>query len=80
MRDKYDLSACVDCAVALANGEYPEDAEARAEVERGLKEWDSHGFDLFVAEGGSDFSKGGCEVCGSRLHGARMNVAALRRF
>lgn len=32
----FQLWACVDCLFAIANGDYPEDPERRAEVEAGL--------------------------------------------
>ncbi len=69
-----DLMACVDCGLYLANGDL-DDADPSWSPENMTDEYDN------LVNGDSDkdeeFSWRPCEICGSRLGGARMHCAAL---
>lgn len=74
----YELDACVDCMLAIANGA---DEETPRDTIAGLEAWSAHGVHLISgsAEGDDDlgFCHGHifpCDICESRLGGDRFRV------
>ncbi len=69
-----DLMACVDCGLFLANGEI-EGCDPSWAPENMTDEWDNpcNG----DSEKDDEFSWRACDLCGSRLGGARMHCVAL---
>jgi hypothetical protein len=77
-----NLSACVDCLFAIANGDLPEDEEAKAAVIAGLdREWEA-GWE-WVYDCPEDcegwFSWTPCSVCRRPLGGERHPVVLMQR-
>jgi len=78
------LWVCSDCAMALANGEYPDDANASKAITEGeIRErpyhWALDGDRDGEPEGAStrDFSWSQCDCCRSRLGGDRTRAALI---
>jgi len=69
-----DFSVCVDCIMAIANGETPEDAETAAAVRHGIE---NAGGEIVCGSGESYFSWRACDCCGSRLGGDRLDCTLL---
>lgn len=75
-----DLWLCVDCLMVACNGdESGIDSEARrAAVAAGLERLGTHlvpDFDSDTGEGIEEFSRRGCDCCGSRLAGGMHRAA-----
>lgn len=74
------LAVCVDCIMALANGEYPEDAARRDAIIDAETRYHDEGFAILAGGDETDtFSWSPCELCGSSLGGSRHEAAAVRR-
>lgn len=77
-----DLSACVDCLMVIANGEYPEDEERRDAIVAGEKREYEAGW-IWAYDCPEDcegwFSMSPCDICRSPLGGDRHPVALIRR-
>lgn len=76
----YDLEACTDCVMFLANGEEPDDNPDNWSADNIEANWPSATYQLAV--GGNEtteeyFSWRACGCCGSRLGGNRYPVVAL---
>jgi hypothetical protein len=75
----YELSACVDCLMLVANGDVPDDRpELDSEIDAYLQlKPNQH----LVCSGGDseddEFSWSRCECCGSSLGGSRHQLAVL---
>lgn len=76
----YDLEACQDCILFIANGDEPDDNPHEWSPELIEAHWPSETYNLCL--GGDEtteehFSWRACECCGSRLGGSRYPVVAL---
>ena len=73
-----DLSICVDCVMAIANGELPEDEARALEVEEGIKKFEKEN-NGFLAAGMEElgFAHSSCDVCLSSLGGDRYQAVFL---
>jgi hypothetical protein len=74
------LIVCVDCLVAIVNGDFPENEARAGEILKGMDQWADEGYHL--VDGDTDdqgFQWSGCDCCGSSLGGNRYNVTALPR-
>jgi hypothetical protein len=80
MDEQYRLNGCVDCVMAIANDEYPDDDERSRAILAGESKWWNEGY---VVVNGSDdeghFSWQPCDLCGSRLGGDRETLWAVLR-
>jgi len=76
----HTLSACVDCALILANGESGQgDAHDAALVAAHVVRWgDDAGHLVLSGAEPVEFMTSPCGACGSELAGSRFAVAALR--
>ena len=76
----FELSACVDCLMFVANGEVP-DARPNLATEIG-GHLGLQTMQHLVCSGGEDdgeeFSWSACECCGSPLGGSRHHLAVLQ--
>lgn len=76
-----ELTACVDCLMAIANADYTGMDLARETVVRAeLQRWANHGFQLSAGDEHDAFSRTPCDVCLSPLAGERHQVWALYRL
>ena len=71
-----DCWICVDCVMAIANGDMPEDKETRERVEKGLTLED--GCNWVLGDGENEFSWSSCDCCGSSLGGSRHEAAIIK--
>jgi hypothetical protein len=77
MRVKYDdLVGCEDCRMYIANGDIPEN---RPNLPRAIAaQWPDDGPHIVCGDTeGDEFSWQACDICGSRLGGARYPFAIL---
>lgn len=74
----HGLQGCIDCTMAIANGDYPEDEARFDAVLNGERKWASQGYVLVATtEEDTHFSWASCDVCGSTLGGDRHPLAAV---
>lgn len=77
----FELSACVDCLMFVANGDIPEAAEGDPELPDLIAAHlgADHASKLVCGDGDGDseFSWSACECCGSKLGGSRHALAVL---
>jgi len=73
------LLVCVDCLMAIANGEFPENEARASQVINGLDRWADEGYHLAAGDNDGGFSWRGCDCCGSSLGGDRHEAVALAR-
>ena len=79
MREQYDVSMCIDCAMFHANGELPSDAndERRFEIVHPKELRDENGEDystkVFVTGEENYFSWYQCDLCHCGLGGDRID-------
>lgn len=75
-----ELTACVDCLLALANADYTGvDLARETAVRSGLQRLANDGLELSVGDEHDAFSRTPCDVCLSPLAGQRHQVWALYR-
>lgn len=74
-----ELEVCVDCIMAIANGDYPENNGRAVAVVNGEGRWADDGYHLVAGSGECGFSRTPCDCCGSHLHGDRHQATALLR-
>lgn len=79
-----DLWVCVDCLMALANGDYPDEPEAAEAIVAGEQRvlpahWslDSATEDEGEGVDTRDFSRSTCDCCRSQLGGSRHRAALI---
>jgi hypothetical protein len=77
MNVKYDdLWGCTDCLMYVANGELPDERPNLARAIAG--QWGSDAGNIVCGNAPDDeFSSHECDICGSRLAGARHSFAVL---
>jgi hypothetical protein len=78
----YEVWLCVDCLFRSVNGDLPEDStdERDAEIDSGLAKLGRHlapDFDSETSEGILEFSRCGCDACGSGLAGTFHRFSVL---
>jgi hypothetical protein len=80
---KYELMACTDCLMLVANGDHPEENTEKqdAEMDRAIEAnlGDDQGY-LCCGDSDKDeeFSWSACECCGSKLGGSRHHLVVVR--
>jgi len=85
MTEIIDLEVCVDCVMAIANGDYTQldlsdDADSiKVKIQSGLIWWGNNGYNLIVNAGDQHFSTTPCGVCQTSLSGDRYSVAAVSK-
>ena len=68
-----DAWVCVDCILAIANGEMPEDPKRAREVHAGLKANPG----IVRGSGEKEFSWDWCDCCNSPLGGSRYGCGII---
>ncbi|HYF57063.1 MAG TPA: hypothetical protein VEA41_22625 [Salinarimonas sp.] len=77
MRIAYDdLWCCVDCTMYIANGDVPEDREDLPDLV--AREWGDRAPFIVLTDGEEEFSRSGCDCCGSHLAGYRHEFVVLK--
>lgn len=67
-----ELAVCVDCTVAIANAEFPEETEDRKAVEAGFEREGESGYYWVLASGSEGwFAHSPCDNCRRPLGGHR---------
>lgn len=76
-----ELTACVDCLMAIANADYTGmDLTRETAVRSGLQRLANDGLELWIGDEHDAFSRTPCDVCLSPLAGERHQVWALYRL
>lgn len=78
MRLKYELMACVDCLMFVANGDTPDTGDIESDIRGNLGTDDMRNLVCGDSEHDDEFSWSDCECCGSRLGGSRHQLAVIR--
>jgi hypothetical protein len=73
---EYELNACEDCVMYIANGDVPDDDANGWTPEAVEAAWPSKTYHMCVGDGEGSFMWRGCDVCGSRLGGTKYPVVA----
>lgn len=76
MRVTYELMACADCLMYVANGDEPDDRDIGKAIERHLGDPSGH-LCCGDSEKDDEFSWAQCECCGSNLGGSRHHLVML---
>lgn len=76
MGDVYEVEACTDCIMWIANGELPHDNPDNFDPDRIEANWS--GWILALGGESLGFSHYGCECCGSHLGGDRYKLNAWK--
>ena len=80
MEEKYPVEACIECTMAVANGEYPESDERFRAILDGEARWWNEGYVVVVSgDDEAHFSWVPCELCACPLGGDRHTIWAVRR-
>jgi hypothetical protein len=77
--DMIALSVCVDCIIAVANGEYPDDTEHANDIVNAEQGWANRGYHLVPGDDDDTFSWRHCELCQTTLGGSRHSMTAMTR-
>jgi hypothetical protein len=72
-----ELSACIDCALFVANGDLPENDDDAKRITDGATGWFNEGYHLATSDQDFGFSWQHCQVCKSHLGGDRQMVVAM---
>lgn len=73
---KYEGHCCVDCLMVMANDDWTgiEDASRVEEVREGFARLEGH---AYATDDYDEFSWSSCDVCGTRLGGARQSFVVI---
>ena len=75
---EHEYWSCVDCIMAIGNGDFPDDQAARLAMLENFAFIERNGKgSLFVGNDDRDFSWSPCETCGSTLGGSRHLVGLV---
>lgn len=78
MKLKYEIMACIDCLLYVANGETPDaDYAIDAVIRAHLGSVDAANLVCGDGDKENEFSWRACECCGSTLGGSRHHLAVL---
>jgi len=79
MQVKYELAACADCLLFVANGDAPEDdnGELAAAILANLGADDARNLCCGDTDQDDEFSWRACDCCGSTLGGSRHQLICL---